>query len=100
MRNLTEKYFPIIEDFLKSNQSARVFCEQKEINQHTLGYWKKKYLDRDKSAGQVKGFASLSVVGTDERNAVTVQYSDGTRLIFDNLPAPEALKQFLPAFEK
>jgi hypothetical protein len=100
MRNLSEKYFPIIEEFLKSKQSVRAFCEQKGVNVHTFGYWKKKYHDRRQAAEKVKGFASLSVIPEGKEGTVTIQYGDGTRLIFDALPDTKALKQFLPVFEK
>lgn len=100
MRNLSEKYFPIVEEFLKIKQSVRAFCAQRGINAHTFAYWKKKYHDRHQAAEKVKGFASLSVISKGKEGAVTIQYGDGTRLIFDALPDTRTLKQFLPVFEK
>ncbi len=59
MRDLSEKYFPVIEQFLSSGLSATSFSKQHAIGIHTLNYWKKRYSDHGKV--QQKGFTALAI---------------------------------------
>lgn len=95
MRNLEEKYFPIIEKLMNSGLTAKAFSQQHRINKNTLTYWKKRYSDQNK-AGQ-KGFAALSI--TDIRSKqISIEYSDGTRLIFSDVVNAAILRSLLPVF--
>ena len=63
MREVSEKYFPLIEKQLSSNLTVKEFCKANGINYKTLYYWKKKYLEGKKAGGPVSktGFTALSV---------------------------------------
>ena len=102
MRELSEKYIPLVEKLLKSNLSARTFSEQNGIKIKTLYHWKKKYLERNKANGQVSnsGFTALSVVDVAKETEVIIQYPDGTRLILCGSSRAAMVKQFIPAFSK
>lgn len=96
MCNKSEKYFPIIEQYYKSNQSVRVFSEQNGINRSTIEYWKKRYKSRDE---RKTGFAVISVVEEMTKD-ITIQYTDGTRLMFSGSSGSSVIKQFIPIFQK
>ena len=97
MRNLSEKYFPIVERLFGSGLSSKAFCEQTGINPHTLSYWKKRYRDQDKQ--EPKGFAAVSISGA-EANQISIEYADGTRLTFTDGIHVATLKQLIPVFSK
>ena len=63
MREVSEKYFPLIEKQLSSNLTVKEFCKANGINYKALYYWKKKYLEGKKAGGPVSktGFTALSV---------------------------------------
>ncbi|MEO6166589.1 MAG: hypothetical protein ABIO46_04455 [Chitinophagales bacterium] len=95
MRNLQEKYFPVIEEWLDSGLSAKAFSEQNGINKNTLSYWKKRYSDQNKV--QHKGFASLSVTDIQAKQ-ISIEYADGTRLTFSDTVNASVLKSLIPVF--
>lgn len=97
MRDSSQKYFPIVERYLVSGLSAKAFGEQNGIHSHTLGYWKKRYLDQNKE--QEKGFASVLVADIGA-NQISIEYADGTRLTFTCATDVLLLKQFIPALSK
>ena len=94
MRNLEEKYFPIIEKFMSSGLTAKAFGERNRINKNTLVYWKKRYCDQSKA--DQKGFTALSIT---EMEQIRIEYLDGTRLIFSGAVATTVLKSLLPVFQ-
>ena len=98
MRNLSEKYFPIVERFHSSNLSTKIFSERNGIKKSTLEYWKKKYRDQEKSS--VKGFVPLLVEAKKSECFAVIQYADGTKLIFESATAVSLLKKLLPVFSK
>jgi len=98
MRNHSEKYFPIVENYLSSGSTIKAYCESNEISQNVLLYWKKKYAAKDQPV--VKGFAPLLVGERQNTCFAAIHYPDGTRLIFENTISIPLLKQFLPAFAK
>ena len=98
MRNHSEKYFPIVENYLNSGSTIKTFCEGNGLSQNVLLYWKKKYLNKDLPV--VKGFAPLLVEEKKNECFAAIHYPDGTRLIFENAINVPLLKQFLPAFAK
>jgi hypothetical protein len=102
MRELSEKYIPLVEKLLKSNLSARTFSEQNGIKIKTLYHWKKKYLERNKANAQVSnsGFTALSVVDVAKETEFIIQYTDGTRLVLSGSSSAAMVKQFIPAFNK
>ena len=98
MRNLPQKYFPLIENF----QSARAggitvekYCRLHSINTKTFYYWKKKYQTR-KTASREKGFAPLRLEVS--HTFASIHYHDGTRLVLEQAMSPEALRELIPAF--
>jgi len=95
MRNLQEKYFPVIEKLLRSGLTTKVFSEHNGINKNTLSYWKKRYSDQNKV--QQKGFAALSVTEIGARQ-ISIEYADGTRLIFSDAVNAGLLKSLIPVF--
>jgi transposase-like protein len=102
MRELSEKYFPLIEKQLSSRLTVKEFCKANGINHKTLYHWKKKYLERNKTSGQAikPGFTALSVVDVAKETEVIIQYPDGTRLILCGSSRAAMVKQFIPAFSK
>jgi len=102
MRDLSKKYFALIEKQQSSNLTMKAFGELNRINIHRLYYWKKKYGERQKSTGRVSetGFTALSVEGAGKETEVVIQYPDGTRLILSGLSNPAHVKQFIPAFSR
>jgi hypothetical protein len=77
MRNLSEKYFPLMEKHLKSKFCAKGFCKNNGINIKTLYYWKKKYRESgNKSGNQLikAGFTALLVVDVAKETEVIIQY--------------------------
>jgi hypothetical protein len=96
MPDLSEKYFPVIEKFQTAKAAGKTveeYCRQQSINTKTFYYWKKKYLARG-----TKGFVPLSVVEQVSRKVITIQYSDGTRLVFEDTAKPLFIRKLLPAF--
>ena len=102
MRELSEKYFPLIEKQLSSSLTVKEFCKANGINHKTLYHWKKKYLERNKASVQAikPGFTALSVVDVAKETEVIIQYPDGTRLILCGSSRAAMVKQFIPAFSK
>ena len=98
MRNPSEKYFPLIEKHLRSNLTALAFCARHGINIKTLYYWKKKYLLQSNGSNEKSGFTALSVIDPVKKMDVTIQYTDGTQLVFSDAADSALIKQFLPAF--
>jgi transposase-like protein len=101
MRELSEKYFPLIEKQLGSTLTVKEFCKANGINDKTLYYWKKKYLEGKKAAQRVSktGFTALSVADVPKETEIIIQYADGTRLTLSGTPTATLVKQFLPAFK-
>lgn len=102
MRDLSKKYFALIEKQQKSNLTMKAFSELNGINIHRLYYWKKKYDERHKVAVRVNktGFTALSVVETPKETEVVIQYPDGTRLLLSRASSVLMVKRFIPAFNK
>ncbi len=98
MRDQSAQYFPIMERFYASKLSVKAFSEQSGIKVTTLDYWKKRYRDKNKTS--VKGFAALTVVEGTTSKGVTIQYVDGTRIMFEGDVNTQLLKELLPAFTK
>ena len=96
MRNLSEKYFPIVERFHSSNLTTKIFSERSGIKKSTLEYWKKKYRDKEKSKG--KGFVPLVVEEKKSECIAVIHYGDGTKLIFEGATDASLLQKFLPVF--
>lgn len=90
-------YFKLIEKFKSSSLTVKEFCLQHSLNNKTYYYWKKKYENRDG-----KGFLPVAIdeTGPVEASTVTIQYPDGTRLVFEGKANSSALKQLLPVFAK
>lgn len=95
MRASSKKYFPIVEKLLSSGLSANQFSERHGINKNTLSYWKKRYSDQNKP--EVKGFAALSISDACAKQ-ITIEYRDGTRLIFSEAVNAALLKSLIPVF--
>lgn len=95
MRDLSERYFPVVEQFLSSGLSATSFSKKYGIKIHTLIYWKKRYNDQDKD--QQKGFAALSITEMEAKQ-ISIEYTDGTRLTFSNSVDTLLLKSLIPVF--
>jgi transposase-like protein len=101
MRDLSEKYFPLIEKHLSGTQTVKEFCKANGINYKTLYYWKKKYWEENKEGRVSKtGFTALSVVDAVKETEVIIQYADGTRLTFPGTSNAIMVKQFIPVFNK
>ena len=100
MRDLSKKYFALIEKQQSSNLTMKAFGELNRINIHRLYYWKKKYGERRKTAGRVRrtGFTALSVVEAKKETEVVIQYPDGTVLTLSAISTATLVKQFLPVF--
>ncbi len=97
MRDLSEKYFPVIENYIASKLSVQAFCAQHDIKAGILNYWKKKYHAQKTSLSPAKGFTSLVVESS--RSFASIHYPDGTRIVFENRLEAALLKQFLPVFQ-
>jgi hypothetical protein len=93
MRDLSEKYFPLIKKFKQSGMTVDQYCWQNSINTKTFYYWKKKY-----DASEANGFISLAVLDAGGGKALTIEYADGTRLIFGEAVKVSFIKELLPAF--
>jgi hypothetical protein len=102
MRDLSKKYFALIEKQQSSNLTMKAFSELNRINIHRLYYWKKKYGEKQKVAGRLKktGFTALSVMEAPKEEKVIILYPDGTRLILSGASNETRVKQFIPAFKK
>ena len=102
MRELSEKYFPLIEKQLSSSLTVKEFCKANGLNHKTLYHWKKKYLERNKASVQAikPGFTALSVVDVAKETEFIIQYTDGTRLVLSGSSSAAMVKQFIPAFNK
>jgi hypothetical protein len=77
----SEKYFPLIEQYLSSGLSVKQFCEQQNIRQHTFWYWRKKH--RQQTQNPSNGFAPLHIEQPQSEGAVSISYPDGTRIVFE-----------------
>jgi transposase-like protein len=101
MREVSEKYFPLIEEQISSSLTVKEFCKANGINHKTQYHWKKKYLERNKASVQAikPGFTALSVVDVAKETEFIIQYPDGTRLTLSGSASVAMVKQFLPAFK-
>lgn len=97
MRNLSEKYFPIVERFHRSNLTTKIYSERNGIKKSTLEYWNKKYRDKGKSRGQ--GFVPLVVKEKKIECVAVIHYTDGTKLIFEGATDASLLKKIIPFFD-
>jgi hypothetical protein len=90
-------YFKLIEKIKSSNLTVKEFCLQHSLNNKTYYYWKKKYETRSG-----KGFLPVVIDETRAIKAgtITIQYPDGTSLVFEGNADSSILKQFLPVFSK
>ena len=75
---LQKKMFALIELWLKDQDSPAAFCKSNNIKVWQFSYWKRKYLERNKSK---KGFAAIKVesqntFGTEEQK-IEIRYSSG-----------------------
>ena len=109
MRDLSEKYFPIIRKLLSSGLTMESFSKQEGINIKTLHYWKRKYRNLHLPAGRIKikkgevrqtGFANLTFTGIEQPGEINIHYADGTRLGFSGSYDAALIKQFIPTFDK
>jgi hypothetical protein len=96
MRNLSEKYFLVIEQYFTNGLTVKQYCEEQSIKACTFRYWKKKH--REQANTSLKGFAPLLIEQKKSEGAVSICYADGTRIVFENTVAVSLLKQLLPAF--
>ncbi len=76
--NKTKAMFGIVEQWQQSGKSQGQFCTENGVRLHTLRYWAKQY--RQSQTGH-EGFATVSVIGGQERNPATprveVELPDG-----------------------
>lgn len=115
MRDLSEKYFPIIRKLQGSGLTMQAFSKQEGVNIKTLHYWKRKYRElhlpaskqglpsnavRTKTEGKQPGFARLALSGHEQSGVITIHYSDSTRISFPSGCEVALVKQFIPAFTK
>jgi hypothetical protein len=100
MRELSEKYFPIIEKFKSLPQGSITverFCWQHSLNTKTFYYWKKKY-----EAKRGQGFLPVVIDKTSsvKGGPITIQYADGARVVFEGAANSSLIKELLPVFSK
>ena len=109
MRDLSEKYFPIIRKLQSSGLTMQAFSKQEGVNIKTLHYWKRKYRElhlpsnavvQTKPEGKRPGFARLALSGHEQPGVITIHYSDSTRISFPSGCEAALVKQFIPAFNK
>jgi len=90
-------YFKLVEKFKSSGLTVKEFCRQNSLNNKTYYYWKKKY------EGQARtGFLAVAVEKplSIKASTITIQYADGTCLVFEGDADASILKQLLPVFAK
>jgi hypothetical protein len=100
MRGLSERYFPLIEKYKslpRGSVTVERFCWQHSLNTKTFYYWKKKY-----EAQKVKGFIPVVIdkAAIVKESAVIIQYTDGTRLVFEGAANSSLIRELLPVFSK
>jgi hypothetical protein len=109
MRDLSEKYFPLIRKLQDSGLTMEAFSRQEGINIKTLHYWKRKYRDlhlplkgatNKKEKNKRTGFAKLAFSSEDQVGGISIYYEDGTRLIFSGSHDATLIKQFIPALNQ
>src|ERR1019366_9443566 len=102
MRNLAEKYFPLIEKLQNSNLTMQAFSERNGINIKTLHYWKRKYrlhnvaveTTRGRPGRPKSGFANLLLSSPEQTAGFSIQYADGTRLFLGASTSSSVIKEF------
>ena len=63
----------------QSGQSQKSFCEQRELNYHRFGYWRRKFLEQSQ-AGTVKqsnAFVTVQHVRADTVSGLSVTLPNG-----------------------
>jgi hypothetical protein len=114
MRDLSEKYFPIIRKLEDSGLTMQAFSKQEGIHIKTLHYWKRKYRELSLPVARQRlpsnaashtntkekqpGFARLNLSGHEQPEVITIHYSDGMRISFPIACEAALVKQFIPAF--
>jgi len=80
-----EEMFGHIKDWENSNLSQVGFCEKNGINLGTFGYWRKRYLRKEKTDTTVKVFKPIKFSPKTENNykitypnGVSISLSSGT----------------------
>jgi hypothetical protein len=99
-------YFPLIEKFKSlpaKSKTVERYCWQHSINTKTFYYWKKRYEAREEkgSVTGTQGFLPV-VIGAPSKTegGITIEYADGTRLIFKQDVSSGFIKEMLPAFSQ
>jgi len=76
MMTRRDKMFGYINDWENSNLSQVNFCKKNDISLGTFGYWRTKYLRKEKTDSSVKVFKPIKLLPRKENN-YKITYPNG-----------------------
>jgi hypothetical protein len=86
--------YPVIEAYLASGQTQKVFCAEYGLAVAVLGYWLRRYRQERSGAG---GFVEVSRPEATSAPLVEIAYPGGVSLRFFAPVEPSYLERLLPA---
>ena len=86
--------FAMIERWQQSKQTISAFCKTENIAPHVFYYWHTKYKKQNNTAG---GFIKItsSEISCKPLNYCELYFTNGMRLIFNEAPRADFIRQLL-----
>jgi len=78
-RKTKSEMYPLVEQYLSSNETVKNFCAANKIKSYVLNYWLKKY-NKDKSATSAL-FQPIEIDQTNIFQNIVIRYPNGTELM-------------------
>ncbi len=77
----SEKMLALVEEFVSSGKSQKVFCQENHLKGSTFSYWVKKYRQQN---NQQEGFIPIDITGPSygrgDKPRVELSFSNGLTL--------------------
>ena len=77
-RKTKTEMYPLVEEYLSSQESMSKFCEAKKIKTHVLNYWLQKY--NKKEASPLSIFQPIEIKQANNLQSILIRYPNGTEL--------------------
>lgn len=101
-----KKWLEIVQDFKKSKQSRRRYCEENQINHHTMRYWLDKLKDQRepgfipvKYAEENKQEVAVQTESQSYRRLCSIEFGGDKRLVIESSEALKELKNLLKVLQ-
>jgi transposase-like protein len=78
-RKTKSEMYPLVEQYLSSNETLAKFCESKNVKPHVLNYWLQKYRKQESSSSLL--FQPVEINKSSTEKNIVIRYPNGTNLI-------------------